>query len=432
VAVPPPVEEDHHEHAEPEHVEIPATVRRNLGITFAKVESRRVAQTLRVPGAFELAPLARHEYRMALPGRVQLLVDQFDPVVPGTLLYRYQSPAWPELLHEILLGEQAMATAEAEIRVVRTRQEEARAKLELTRARVAALAESEFKRADLEAEAVALEASLPRLEAELERARTQLANAERTRRHALHRASTASGISEAELEAELPAEHEGQAPLPRYLTIDWIEVRATESGVVEALAVTDGAFVEPPAAVLSTVDPTLLRFRGHALQADLARITSSMKASVSSPLAPGTSVETRVPTRLTIGLEAHPEERTFTLFATPDERAPWIRPGLAAFLEVVVEGTQGPALAVPRSAVVQDGLTHVVFRRDPSHPDEALRVEPELGVSDGWWIELRSGVELGDEVVLSGAYELQLASRQRGEAEPGGHVHADGSVHDDH
>jgi hypothetical protein len=44
-------------------VDIPASVRQNLGITFAKVEPRQVARTLRVPGRFELIPTARRDYR---------------------------------------------------------------------------------------------------------------------------------------------------------------------------------------------------------------------------------------------------------------------------------------------------------------------------------------------------------------------------------
>lgn len=73
-------------------IEISSTVQRNLGITFAKVEARRVAQTLRVPGAFEIQPLARHEYRMALAGRVELLVDQYEEVEAGQTLFRFKSP----------------------------------------------------------------------------------------------------------------------------------------------------------------------------------------------------------------------------------------------------------------------------------------------------------------------------------------------------
>lgn len=412
-----------------DRIDIPATIRRNLGITFAKVEVRSVAQTLRVPGSFELQPLARHEYRMALPGRVQILVDQYDRIEPGQPLFRYQSPEWPELLHEIILGEQAMETGRAQIEVGKAKLEEARRKRELMGARLEALAQAEFKRVDLEVEAAELEASLPRLEAELQLAETSLRNAVRTREHAMHRAATAAGIPEGELDREVVKDGER---VPMYSTIDWIEVRAVKGGVVEALSVTDGAFVEPPSNVLSIVDPELVRFRALALQADLTKLEKSSQARIVPPLSPGTPIETGVDAAMTIGLEAHPEERTLTLLATPEGHADWIRPGVSAFLEVVVSSTDSPALAVPRSAIVQDGLTHVLFRRDPGDLNKAIRIEADMGPSDGRWVALNSGVMRGDEVVLAGAYELKLATQQSGLADEGGHFHADGAFHDDH
>ena len=418
-------------------IEIPATVRRNLGITFAEVEVRSVARTIRVPGVFELEPLARQEYQMVLPGRVELLVDQYEQVQAGDALYRYRSPAWPELLHEIILGEQAIATAQAEIKVGAAKLAEARRKLEWVRGRIAALEQADFKRADLEAQAAEVEAGLPRLEAELDLSETHLANARRTRQHALHRAATASGISEAELELEVPVREGAPERVPRYLTLDWIEVSALQPGVVEALAVTDGAFLEPPAQVLSTVDPSRLRFRAHALQADLARISDASEARIVPTPSPEIANEAFLAARLTVGLEAHPEERTIALIATPTDpmdgaNAIWARAGVSAFLELAVEATEERALAVPRSAVVKDGLTHVVFRRDPKDPNQAIRVEADMGVSDGFWVELKSGLMRGDEVVLSGAYELKLAMQENASLRASGHFHADGSFHDEH
>ncbi len=134
-------------------IDIPATVRRNLGITFAEVEARRVASTIRVPGAFELRPLARHEYRMALSGRVALAVDQYDAVEPGQVLFRFQSPAWPELLHEILEGEQAMQTSLAEIEVAKAKLAEAHRRREVFAERIPTPAGAHFKRAPLDAPA---------------------------------------------------------------------------------------------------------------------------------------------------------------------------------------------------------------------------------------------------------------------------------------
>jgi multidrug efflux pump subunit AcrA (membrane-fusion protein) len=409
-------------------IDIPATVRRNLGITFATVESRRVADTIRVPGAFELRSRARHEYRMALPGRVELLVDQYETVEADQLLFRFQSPAWPELLHEIIVGEQAIDTALAEIEVAEARSGEARRKLELAQERIEALAQADFKRADLEAEAAELEASLPRLAAERKLSEARLSNARRTREHALHRAATAAALPETQLEREVRV---GGKLVPTYQTIDWIEVRAAAAGVVELLAVTDGAFVEPPATVLSTVDPAQVRFRALALQGDLPRLADAAGAHIVPPRSPGIPIEDSVPATMTFGLEAHPQERTMTLLATPLELAPWIHPGVSGFLEIVVDSSPR-ALAVPRSAIVQDGLTHVFFRRDPSDPSTAIRVEADMGVSDGRWVVLNSGVGPGDEVVLAGAYELKLATTQNRSGSQGGHVHADGSTHTEH
>ncbi|MCP3905054.1 MAG: hypothetical protein GY715_15630 [Planctomycetes bacterium] len=407
-------------------VSIPATVRRNLGITLAKVEQRDVAATIRVPGSFELQPLARHEYRMILEGRVQFEVEQYQRIAPGTLLYSFRSPQWPELQHEIITGEQAMDSATAEIDVATARLAESRRRLESVRDRIEALAAAEFRRAELETQAAELEASLPRLESELGLSKTKLANATRTYEHAMHRAAAAIGLTEAAL-----VEHLGSGPdaPQRYEVIDWIHVHATEYGIVETLAVTDGAWVQAHSLVISTVDPTKVRFRAMGLQSDIPRFTGELSARIVPPQSPVFGASDGVDAQLSLGLEANPDQRTITLIAIPSEARPWTRPGVSAFLEVVVERSASPALAVPRSAVVKDGLRHVLFRRDPRNPDEAIRIEADLGVDDGRWVVIRSGVRAGDEVVLDGAFELQLATSQSGTSQQGGHFHADGTFH---
>lgn len=409
-------------------IDIPPTVRGNLGITFAKVERREVANTIRVPGAFELQPLARHEYRMPLPGWIELLVDQYDEVETGNPVYRFRSPQWPELQHEIIQGEQAIHAARAEIGVADEKIIEARKRLELLRERLEALASAEFRQAELELQAAELEASIPRLKAEKRLAETKLSNAERTREHALHRAAAATDLSEAALAADVP--HDGRT-LPAYQTIDWIEVRASQPGVVQELHVTDGAYVEPPSLVFTTIDPSRVRFRAMGLQSDLPRLSNGdgAVARIVPPRTPGIEINDSLEASLTIGLEAQPEQRTVTLLATPVETRLWTRPGVSAFLEVVVESTGGPALAIPRSAIVKDGIEHVFFRRDPADPNKAIRTKADMGVNDGRWVAINSGITLQDEVVLDGAYELKLATEQSGITTAGGHFHADGSFH---
>ena len=69
------------------------------------------------------------------------------------------------------------------------------------------------------------------------------------------------------------------------------------------------------------------------------------------------------------------------------------------------------------------------FKRDPSNGNKAIRVEADLGVDDGRWIEVKSEVGPNDEVVLNGAYELKLATAMSGTSQKGGHFHADGTFH---
>jgi multidrug efflux pump subunit AcrA (membrane-fusion protein) len=101
---------------------------------------------------------------------------------------------------------------------------------------------------------------------------------------------------------------------------------------------------------------------------------------------------------------------------------------VAGHLEIAVAGGE-PELAIPVSAVVQDGLHKVIFRRDPKNPDKVIRIpDADLGASDGRWVVIRSGVMEGDEVVLDGIYQLMVATS--GTLQKGGHFHADGTFHE--
>jgi multidrug efflux pump subunit AcrA (membrane-fusion protein) len=390
-------------------IDIPATVRSNIGITFAKVERRQVADTLRVPGSFELKPLAKHEYRLLLPGHVRFEIDQFAEVNPGTLLYRFQSPKWLELQSRI---DQAVAGYE-----------QAKLKHDALDARLAALAKADFKRADLETEASVLHAELSGRKAELDAAlttATNIINAHGPKENAL---STEDLLALVQINGN---------QVPRYRSIGWIDAKAIEPGIVESLAITDGSFVEETTLVITTIDPTQVRFRALGLQSDLAKLRQTPAARIVPHQSGGGNLNDSVPANLTIGLDADPNQRTIPLYANPQESRPWSRPGVSAFLEVVTASTGGPVLAIPRSAVVKDGITHVFFKRDPLNPNKAIRVEADLGLDDGRWVEVKSDLGPNDEVVLQGAYELKLASAQSGTSQKGGHFHADGTYHGKH
>ncbi|HZW09192.1 MAG TPA: hypothetical protein VFF69_04745 [Phycisphaerales bacterium] len=424
-------------------VDVPAAVRQNLGITFARVERRAVARTLRSPGRFELLPSARREYHAPLGGRVELLVEQFAEVREGTPLYRLDSPGWRGLQREIAEAEASVRSAEAEQASTRPlleaharHRESLEASVALWSGRVEQLerirgagggsasdwAQAQASLTGARAELAGVGEQTAELEARRDRAGAELRASLSRRDLLLASAATLLGVPLEELTA---VDSSGE---PRWRTTSVVEVCAAAPGVVETLGATNGGWVEEKSPVLSTVRPAMVRFRARGLQSDLPRLRDGLPARVAPPPGGSLGPAEALPGELAIGLTADPDHRTVDLLLTPRDGAPWARAGVSGFLEVDTEGAGREELAIPLEAVVRDGLTALIFRRDPEDPDRVIRLTADLGIDDGRWVVVKSGVREGDEVVLDGVYQLMLASS--GPAERGGHFHSDGTFHE--
>lgn len=403
-------------------VEIPAPVRQNLGVTFAKAEYRNVAKTLRLPGRFELLPTARREYRAPLSGRVELLVSQFERVEAGKPLYIIDSQPWRDL-HEQITATQASVDSMGPIREAHRIHEQSLAdKVQLWKDRLAQLEElraagggnaAQFTeaRATLNATQAELAEVMEKdaeLQAQQKQAEAQLRSLE-SRRDSLTRAGscTDSPVSD--------------SPGAGFV------VCAVAPGIVESLDVTPGGLIEDSGLVLAVVQPEQIRFRARGLQSDLGRLRDGLPVRIAPPQGGSVDVQDDMTGALQLGLSADADERTVDLIVQPSSLASWARAGVSAYLEVTLAGGS-EELAVPLSAVVTDGATPIIFRRDPADPDKAIRMEADLGLSDGRWVVIRSGVREGDEVVVGGNYQLMLATS--GSAPKGGHFHSDGTFHE--
>ncbi len=444
---------DHEPAAAPTNrIAVPAAVRQNLGITFATVERRRVAATLRLPGSFELLPTARADHVTPVAGRVTLRVQALQPVAAGDVLYTIDSPEWRKLQRD--LGELAVDVLNTTTRMhaLQPLLEAHHAHEQSLRSAVTVL---EQRIATLETMQKDLGGHAPDLaEARVQLAQVHAQHAEAAEQHTeaevriselatharaageqfdllLAGAAALVGLPVATLAAP-PAGAAADAP-SLWRTLAAIEVRAAMAGVVADLPVASGSWVEPGALVVAVRDPRGVRFRASALQSDLAALPSGEVATIVAPGEGPAGANPLPPARgpLQIGLEADPQQRTVQVFVVPTEVPDWARPGVAAFVEVETRAGGERALAVPLAAVMQDGLERVLFRRDTKDPDQVVRIAPHFGVDDGRWIEVRSDLTDGDEVVVRGAYALVLASSAT--AAKGGHFHADGSFHaEDH
>jgi len=445
-------------------IDVPPAVRRNLGITFVEVERRHVASTIRVPGRFELLPTAHREYHVTLPGRVELLVDQYDEVEAGTPLYRVDSPAWREMQQKLSDAIVAIRKADARRKAIlgkakaiekhhaRARHEERvwEERLAQVEALIAAGSGAASERTEARSRLAAAHTSLAKVEEE--RAEVAQARIEVEADLAAHRQATPLLHADA---LEVPAEEGQQVDLafapaaamlgttvealrrdtgggvPYWRTIDRVEAAAREPGIVEALPVTNGGWVNASDLVMTTVDPSRIRFRAVGLQADLGRLEDGMPVRIVPPRGGVQSLRGSLQGALTIGLWADALERKIDLLVVPEggDRPAWARRGISAEMEIVLDRTAEAQLAIPVTAVIQDGLQKVLFRRDPRDPDKVIRLEADLGLGDGRWVVVQSGVTDGDEVVHHGVYELMLASGSA--AQKGGHFHADGTYHEE-
>ena len=433
----------HKAHARKKGIAIPESVRDNLRITFAKVESRRVAKTLRLPGRFETPPRAHREYRTAMAGRIELIARQYDKVKAGTPLYRLDSSEWRSLQKELLEAEATVETSFAAFAVSKNRANNLQKLIDLWSARIkeleklneagggraAELAEAHAKKSELELEQTFIPKPCP-----LDGHASKCITAEEMASHAKHEAAkahfefhlnSAAAILGTTPEALSRETGPKGSKVPKWRIIRDIVVKATAPAVVEDVKVTSGTWVEANSLVYETVDLTALRFRAVSLQSDIGKLRDGMETRIVPPHGGTFDFQDSIKGSLRIGLEADPENRSIELIVIHENQASWARPGVSAFLEIVLDDSEDPELAIPKSSIVKDGLEMIFFRRNPRNPDEVFRVPADLGPSDGKWTVVYSGLMEGDEVVLDGVYELKLASSgQAQEADPHfGHNH---------
>lgn len=446
-------------------IDINPAVRQNLGITFAIVESRAVTRTLRLPGRFELLPTAIREYRAIAPATVELLVEQYQTIKVGDPLYRLDSPRWRELQRELADAHADVTLARANVDSIpplleahENHHTEIQKAVDLWTARIATLEQLESVGGVRGDEVAQARASLATSRVDL--AETLEKEAELIARKAQYSASLQAATARLDFlfqaaasltslsPAQLQAPSASHPELPHWQTLSSIQVRANAPGIIDAIARTSGSVVDQNDHILTTIQPHQLRFRATSLQSDLSRLSNGQRAFVVpmndavQPSTSSTSPESpsSLAGLLTIAPTADAQRRTFELLLTPDIAASqdsanssaqlphWARAGVSAFLEVTTSGSASQELAIPLKCVARDGTAAIIFRRDPSDPNKAIRLEADLGMDDGRWIIINSGVAEGNEIVLDGVYQLMVATS--GSITKGGHFHPDGTFHE--
>ena len=178
-----------------------------------------------------------------------------------------------------------------------------------------------------------------------------------------------------------------------------VDVTAPISGVVDARNIIVGQSVEPNTVLFHISNLSRMRMVARVFEEDLAKVKVGQKAYVKLLAYPGVLLDGVVGM---IGPTLDPETRTAELWVLLNNDRGILKPNLFGQADIVLSQNNS-ALAVPSAAVLEANDEKFVFVRDGNKFD---RVDVEVGAADDRYVEVKSGLVPGDDVVTVGAREL--------------------------
>ena len=188
-----------------------------------------------------------------------------------------------------------------------------------------------------------------------------------------------------------------------------IEIRAPIGGVVTTVAAGAGEPVAADATLFTILDLSRVWIEARVPESALARLGAAKDALCQ--LLDGSqrqfSISAEQGKLVFSGLEVDPQTRTVPLIYEIDNNNAGLRRGQSVRLQIETDAARDD-LAIPHSALVEEGGLFVVFVQVAGETFQ--RREVQLGIRDGQWIQVVSGLAAGERVVIDGAYAVRLAS----------------------
>lgn len=197
-----------------------------------------------------------------------------------------------------------------------------------------------------------------------------------------------------------------------------VEVRAPITGVVLSIDAAAGAWVGEGDALFHVVDLTTLWLEVRVPEADIPRLGHPGGAWFEVEGAP-TPFDAPAEALVSRGAVVDPTSRTLALVWALEDPDPLLRVGMSARAHIVT-GPPVTSLAVPREALLHEGGQAVVYVQVGG--ESFARRPVEVGIRDGAYVQIASGLAAGDRVVVRGAYPVRLAA-SAGSVPAHGHAH---------
>ena len=161
-----------------------------------------------------------------------------------------------------------------------------------------------------------------------------------------------------------------------------------------------GEMIDESTEILTIMDPSVLWVDAGIYEKDIARIKIGQKVVANVPAYPGESFMGKI---TYISDLLNESTRTITVRSEVRNRLNKLKPGMFASLKIVLE-LEGNALCIPVKAVLDDKGNKLVFVKSDGvyYPREV-----QVGVKNGDFITIKSGIRKGDIVVTSGNFQLK-------------------------
>ncbi|HEY5849434.1 MAG TPA: efflux RND transporter periplasmic adaptor subunit [Lysobacter sp.] len=183
------------------------------------------------------------------------------------------------------------------------------------------------------------------------------------------------------------------------LELSYANVEAPISGVIASRSIKTGNFVQINTPIFRIVDTSRLEATLNVPERELATLKAGLPVQMQVDALPGkvfTGTVDRVAPVVDSGSGTF---RVVCAFAGGGV----LQPGMFGRIKIDYD-QRADALVVPRVALLEDDGDPAVF---VVTGDKTKRVPVKLGYTDGSWAEVRTGVKVGDQVVVAGKTALR-------------------------
>jgi Cu(I)/Ag(I) efflux system membrane fusion protein len=175
---------------------------------------------------------------------------------------------------------------------------------------------------------------------------------------------------------------------------------STANGYITQLDIREGDYVMEGGTIVKLADLSALWAEAQVYTSQLAEVNSNSIATVLLPDFDNKEIKGKIEF---VNPEINPDTRINLIRVSIPNQGNQLKPGMPAY--VLLKSPQRQSLTLPIDAVLRDGKGATVWIQTSQNTFKSVMVQ--TGLESDERIEIKSGVAIGDVIVIRGAYLLQ-------------------------